>query len=139
MRSKFGAIRTAKEKRIKEDREAKEQIAYFEYFERFYPEIWEHLFHIPNGGSRHVLEAINLKKQGVKKGVLDIHMSVASRGFHSLYIEMKDPLKKGRISKEQKEWINRLKNTGNCVFVANNWVEAANQTFYYLNRPERVE
>ncbi|HNW87934.1 MAG TPA: VRR-NUC domain-containing protein [Candidatus Limiplasma sp.] len=58
------------------------------------------LYHIPNGGSRHRLEAVHLKQQGVRAGVPDICLPVACGGCHSLYIEMKR-LKGGRVSPEQ--------------------------------------
>ena len=35
------------------------------------------LYHIPNGGSRHRLEAIHLKQQGVRAGVPDLCLPVA--------------------------------------------------------------
>lgn len=38
------------------------------------------LFHIPNGGSRNRLEAINLKRQGVKAGVPDLFLPVSRHG-----------------------------------------------------------
>lgn len=81
---------------------------------RKYPELkW--LYHIPNGGSRHKLEAVNLKKAGIKAGVPDLHLPVARRGFHSIYLEMKS--EKGEVSERQAEWINGLKEHGNAVRV----------------------
>ena len=68
------------------------------------------LFHIPNGGSRHPAEAMNLKKQGVKKGVPDLFLPVPRGGFHGLFIEMKAT--KGRLSIEQKAWLGALVELG---------------------------
>lgn len=139
MRSKFGAIKTAKEKRIKDNREEREQIALFDYFRKFYPEIYSYLYANPNGGSRHMLEAANLKKQGVKSGIPDIHLPIASRGYHSLYIELKSAIKPAPVSDSQKEWLKKLEATGNKALVSYGWVKAANDIFYYLNRTERVK
>lgn len=53
---------------------------------------------IPNGGSRHHLEAINMKKEGVRAGVSDICVIHKDK---TLYIEMKRPpkkLKSGKLS-----------------------------------------
>lgn len=58
------------------------------------------LYHIPNGGSRHRLEAIHLKQQGVRAGVPDLCLPVARDGCHGLYVEMKRS-KGGRVSPEQ--------------------------------------
>lgn len=44
---------------------------------------------IPNGGSRNVIEAINLKKQGVLAGVADLQLAIPNKQYHSLFIEMK--------------------------------------------------
>lgn len=52
------------------------------------PELqWLH--HIPNGGSRHAREAVNLKKQGVVPGILDLFLPAARHGYHGFYLEIK--------------------------------------------------
>lgn len=45
------------------------------------------VFHIPNGGSRNVLEAINLKNIGVRSGVADL--CLLWRGGHVGFLEVK--------------------------------------------------
>ena len=85
-------------------REAGEQGALIEwayFMEAQFPEL-ELLYHIPNGGSRHRIEAIHLKQQGVKAGVPDLHLPVARGGYHSLYIEMK--VKGNRPTPKQIHW-----------------------------------
>ena len=47
------------------------------------------LYHCPNGGSRNIAEAANLKRMGVKAGVPDLCLPYPSNGHHGLYIEMK--------------------------------------------------
>ena len=61
------------------------------------------LFHIPNGGYRNEIEAANLKRQGVKRGVPDLFLPVARKGFHGLFIELKT--KNGKVSEWQKQWL----------------------------------
>ena len=68
------------------------------------------LFAIPNGGSRHRLEAINLKRQGLKPGVPDIFLPYANKKYHGLFIELK--YGKNKASDKQKKWINELNNQG---------------------------
>jgi hypothetical protein len=70
------------------------------------------LFAIPNGGHRHIKVAVKLKAEGVKAGVPDLMLPVASASgeFHGLFIEMKT--EKGRPSKEQKRWLAGLKANG---------------------------
>jgi hypothetical protein len=94
--------------------EAQEQVYIFDWAElqkKAMPELGL-LFAIPNGGSRHPLEAKNLKRQGVKAGVPDMFLPVARNGFNGLFIELKRSKKSGasRLRKEQKEWLN-------CLFV----------------------
>lgn len=74
------------------------------------------IYHIPNGGFRHPAEAKHLKAQGVKAGVPDLCIPVASQGYHSLYIEMK-AAKGGKISPHQAEWIRLLREQGMCAYV----------------------
>ena len=53
-----------------------------------YPEL-SLMYAIPNGGSRHVIEAANLKRQGVKAGVFDVCLPVAKGVYHGMYLELK--------------------------------------------------
>jgi hypothetical protein len=112
--------------------EAKEQEAVFDWArlqECVYPELkW--LYHIPNGGSRNKIEAANLKNQGVKSGVLDLHLPVARHGYHSLYIEMKS--KDGKVSENQDKWIKGLREEGNKVEVCYGTESAINALKQYL-------
>lgn len=95
--------------------EKHEQIAVINWAS-YIPEIKNRLFHIPNGGSRHVAEAISLKKQGVKKGVSDLFLPIPKNGFHGLWIEIK--AKKGRVSPEQQAWIDDMLALGYAAIVA---------------------
>jgi VRR-NUC domain. len=88
-------------------------------------------YHPPNGGSRHKLEAIKLKRQGVKKGVPDIVLPASSGEYHGLYIELKR-LEGGKVSEDQKKFINGLKKEMYFVTVCKGWKEAAKVTKAYL-------
>lgn len=115
--------------------EAQHQKAVFDWskqpnIRRAYPEL-ALLFHIPNGGSRDVVEAKHLKQQGVKSGVPDLCLPVARDRFHALYIEMKT--EKGRIRSEQKWWIDHLVEAGNCVTVCRGWEDAVSTVLWYLS------
>lgn len=89
--------------------EAEEQMAVFTWaaMERArLPEL-ALLYHVPNGGSRHPVEAARMKAQGVKPGVPDLCLPAARHGCHGLYIEMKRK-KGGVVSPEQREWLAAL-------------------------------
>lgn len=87
-----------------------EQTAVFEWAawnEHKYPEL-KLMYHIPNGGSRNIIEAANLKRQGVKAGMPDICLPVARGAYHGLYIELKRQ-KGGRVTPEQEKKIDDLR------------------------------
>lgn len=113
--------------------EAQEQEAIFIWAElqkQKHPEL-DLLYAIPNGGSRHKLEAYNLKKQGVRAGVPDICLPVGRGNYISLYIEMK--VKPNKPSDNQKLWIEKLRKYGNKVEVCYSWEEAKNEIIKYLS------
>lgn len=88
--------------------EASEQetiIALCKFREQQHPEL-KLLHHCPNGGSRNRIEAINLKRQGVKAGVSDLHLPVPKGAYASLYIELK--YGRNTLSTEQKEWLQNV-------------------------------
>ena len=119
-------------KRTHVQREAAEQEALFQwaaYLSAQYPEL-SLMYHIPNGGSRNVAEAANLKRQGVKAGVPDICLPVARHGFHGLYIEMKAG--NNRPSEYQSQWLKSLGEQGYQSVVCYGWREAADVIGAYL-------
>ena len=113
--------------------EAQEQTALFQwaaYMARKWPEL--RLMHaIPNGGSRHPVEAARLKAQGVKAGIPDIFLPVARGGYHGLYIEMKRK-KGGRISVDQQQMIDALRDQGYRVEVCKGAEEASKTIKEYM-------
>jgi hypothetical protein len=55
---------------------------------------------VPNGGSRHPLEAARLKREGVTPGVADLMLLVQNATYGALFIEMKQG--KGKQTEAQK-------------------------------------
>ncbi len=80
-----------------------------------YPELTL-LFAIPNMGKRHVSFAVKMRDEGLKKGVPDIFLPVARRGYHGCFIELKRR-KGGVVSEEQQEWIDELTANGYLAVV----------------------
>lgn len=95
-----------------------------------YPEL-ELLYAIPNGGLRNIRVAIKLAREGVKRGVPDLHLPVARGGYHSLYIEMKRI--GGKLSPNQIEIIEKLREQGHMVCVCYGAEQAIEQLERYLN------
>jgi len=92
--------------------------------------LFDYMFAIPNGGSRNKIEAVNLKKQGVKAGVPDLFICVPSGDYHGLFIEMKS--KNGIVSDKQLDWIYRLKSICYRVEVCYGQDEAREAIINYL-------
>lgn len=88
------------------------------------------LFHIPNGGSRNRLEAINLKRQGVKAGVPDLFLPVSRHGKNGLFIEMK--FGKNKTTNFQDEWLKNLNKQGYAAVVCYGFDDAAGVIKEYL-------
>lgn len=114
--------------------EAAEQTALFRwaaYSTGRYPELAT-LFHIPNGGSRDYREAHNLRLQGVKRGVPDIFLPAARKGFHGLFIELKRT-KGGKVSEDQRAWLDALTRQGYRAVVCYGFEEAQHEIESYLD------
>jgi len=93
------------------------------------------LLHVPNGGKRNAREAARLKAQGTKAGVPDLCLPVPRGGKHGLWIELKAP-ENGRVSVDQKRWIEALNKQGYVACVCVGWLQARNVIIEYLNPPE---
>lgn len=83
--------------------EERMQIEFFNQVPVFFPSLPSKLlFAVPNGGSRNIIEATNLKRQGVKTGVSDVILLISKKGFSCLCLEFKTET--GRQSDEQIEF-----------------------------------
>lgn len=100
-----------------------------------YPEL-ELFHHITNEGKRSVYEGARLKREGLLKGVPDLHLPVAHGDYSSLYIELKRS-KGGRVSKEQEERFLQLRKAGNFVMICYGWEEAKEAIEYYIKLPSK--
>lgn len=92
------------------------------------------LHHVPNGGTRDVVEAKNLQRAGVKPGVPDLDLPVARGRYHGLRIEMKTET--GTESDEQIWWREELTAQGYFATVCHGWQSAVRTLEWYLNLKE---
>lgn len=109
-----------------------EQITLFRwaaFMESKMPEL-KFLFHIPNGGKRGKAEAARFKAAGVKAGIPDLFLPVPRGKYAGLFIELKK--QGGRLSLNQKIWINNLERQGYCTRVCYGWEQAAETIQKYL-------
>ncbi len=91
-------------------------------------------FSVPNGGSRHKLEAYNLKKQGAKSGVSDILLLVPRGGYHGLCLELK--VGKNKATDNQKMFLQEMKKQGYYTIVCYGALESIETIQRYLNMTE---
>jgi hypothetical protein len=116
-----------------------EQTAVFKWRDlnlKKYPELIS-LAAIPNGGHRHKAVAGKLKAEGVSAGFPDIILTCPRHGYHGLFIEMK-VRKGGRVSPEQKEWLDRLRREGYQALVCHGFEEARDALRKYLFEEEKI-
>lgn len=96
-----------------------EQVAFVFWFRLKFPTV--KILAIPNGTRASIGAAVKAKKEGVSSGVPDLYIPA-----WKLWIEMKRQ-KGGRVSPEQKEWIEYLESIGDKVLVGNGWNDAASK------------
>lgn len=104
-----------------------------------YPQL-ENLFAIPNGGNRHIVEAIKFVGTGTRAGVPDTFLPCCkildTRVSHGLFIEMKIEkyrnYKNGGCSEDQIKWHKKLRDAGYCVNVCYSWIEGRDCLINYL-------
>lgn len=92
------------------DLEHKEQVALFQWLKLKHPSQYAVTYATPNAGKRTPRQGAYMKAEGLKAGVPDICMAVASGGYHGLYIEYKTA--KGKPSESQLEWMGNLTANG---------------------------
>ena len=113
--------------------ETADQIALFDLallLEKQHPEL-RLMFHVPNEGKRSVYSGAELKRAGLKKGVPDVMLPVARKGYNGLAIEMKAG--KNKPTEEQKNWLMGLAGEGWLCYVCRGYEAAATVLGDYMD------
>lgn len=118
------------------DREGPEQAALMREIQLRYPEAYELLYHVPNGGHRLKEVAAKLKAQGVKAGIPDLVLTMARGGYFGLYIEFKATVDPAPISSSQQACIRRLNDQGYLAVVCQGHFDAMECLRAYLALPK---
>jgi len=100
-----------------------EQVAFVQWFKYKFPLI--KILSIPNGTRASIGAAVKAKKEGVSSGVPDLYIPA-----WKLWIEMKRQ-KGGRVSHDQKEWIEYLDSIGDKVIIANGCNDAVSKVLAF--------
>ena len=111
--------------------EHQEQVMLITWFRMQYKQYKLHLWAIPNGGSRHIVTAVNLKAEGVLAGVSDLFLMIPKAGWHGMFIEMK--AKGGNLSDKQKDFMGAATLMGYQAVVCYGFDEAKEAITKYLH------
>lgn len=88
-------------------------------------QLYDHIYHVPNGGVRSWKTAVEMKKQGTKSGVSDLPVRQARGGWHGLYLEMKaTPPRDAELADSQYDWLEDSEFEGYCPALARGFEEA---------------
>lgn len=107
--------------------ESQEQQIVVNWFKVTYPDYI--IFSVPNGGTRNKIEATNMKREGLLKGVPDLCILLDNNCF---FVEMKKR-KSGRLSDAQKNIIERINRLGHDVLVCYGADDAIEKIKEYIN------
>ena len=120
-----------KQKQHHDNEEARIQSEFFSKVPLFFPNLPDRLlFAVPNGGSRHKIEAANMKRQGVKRGVADVILQIPKKGYASLCLEFKTST--GKQSAEQKEYQRQVEMAGSKYVIVRSVEQAIQVMQQYL-------
>lgn len=122
--------------RAKMPSEYQVQSSFVEYVRHKYPHLSKSLIHIPNEGKRSLREGARQKALGLTRGVSDLLLAVPMQFYltledgtgatpiwrHGLWIEMKSG--KGKLTKEQEEFLDLMATNGYRTAVARSFEEA---------------
>ena len=111
------------------------QARFFAWLLRNHPELRLNCFAIGNGGSRHILEAVNLKKAGVTAGVPDVYCAISRGEFHGLFIEFKAG--KNKLTDAQKMMFDKFSSAGYRCEVCYSFEDAVKVFADYVEGKEK--
>jgi hypothetical protein len=106
------------------------QVMLITWFRMQYKQYKYYLWAIPNGGSRHIVTAVNLKAEGVLAGVSDLFLMIPNSKYHGMFIEMK--AKTGKVSDSQKEFMAAASSMNYLAVVCYGFDEAKETIANYL-------
>lgn len=88
-------------------------------------QLYDAIYHVPNGGQRNKKTASDLKRQGVKAGVSDLPVRQARGGWFGLYLEFKaTPPRDAALAPSQFTWLEGSEYEGYCAVLARGIDEA---------------
>lgn len=93
------------------------------------------MIHIPNERKCSAVMGAALKRQGVRSGVPDNFLTIPTKEYHGLFIELKRAKKSlSRVTSEQREWIKNLNERGYKAVICYGAEEAKKAVLRYLKK-----
>lgn len=126
-------IRNEKERTSSQLKEHWIQVRLFYMLERYYPEEYELVFAVPNGGLRSARTASLMMYEGQMEGVPDIMVMMPRGKYHGLMLEVKTDT--GSTSKKQKEVQERFRKQGYLVVTMKGFDACWQLLKDYINLP----
>lgn len=117
--------------------ESSEQIALLKWASTYQhngTKIGRFIFAIPNEAKRSQAHGARMKAQGLRSGVPDLMFAYPHAGQPGLFIEMKSPKPKGKVTDNQKKWLERLQGAGYVTAVCWGMEEAKQVILDYLGQ-----
>lgn len=102
-----------------------------------YPYYYDRMSHTPNEGKVSIVEAMELKRMGLKSGEADYRMAWANADYHSFNMEVKkehvfgEP--KASISKAQRHRGDVMREDGNCFEFCYGLAQMKQAFLLYIN------
>jgi len=98
--------------------ESSEQIAFFHWvrIQGCTDERFKTIFAVPNGTNSSAKAGFKAKREGLRPGVSDVFVPIASRGYHGLFIEFK--IKPNKLSEKQEDFFKRVHGQGYACRIA---------------------
>lgn len=93
--------------------------------------LYDYMTASPNGGTRNLIEAVNLKRSGVSAGFPDVSILIARGKWHGMFLEIKRH-SKSPVSKKQYVWLSRLLDAGYYAEVGCGFDECQNLIESYV-------
>lgn len=82
-------------------------------------QLYDVIYHVPNGGQRSKSTGAAMKRQGVKSGVSDLVVMDARGGWFGLYMEFKaSPPHTAALAQSQHDWLALAYDRGYCAVLA---------------------
>lgn len=100
------------------------------WFSLQYPKLAPLLIHIPNGVASSPKTGARLKSMGQKSGIPDLMLCYPKCKSHGLFLEMK--CKTGKVSKNQRMYLDLLESQNYTCKVAYGFIEASHILEHYV-------